>query len=57
MKKLVDILILLGALSFLAAIIQKIFYFGLPFALIPTSLVKFSIVSLLLAIALSVKKV
>ena len=56
MKKLVNILIVLGALSFLAAIVQKISYCICPFMLIPTSFVKFSIVSLLLAIALSVKK-
>ena len=56
MKKLVNILIVLGALGLLGAIIQKICYFELPCAVIPTSLIKFSIVSLLLAIAISVRK-
>lgn len=56
MKKLIDILILLGTLSFLVAIFQKVFYIEPILGFIPTSFVKFSIVSLLLAIALSVKK-
>jgi len=56
MKKLVNVLILLGALSFLAAIFQKISYCICPFTIIPTSFIKFSVVSLLLAIAISTRK-
>ncbi len=62
MKKIVGVLILLGTSGLLAATLQKVIHIlgliPLKFlGLIPTSYVKFSGVSLLLAIALSVREV
>ncbi len=59
MRKIINVLILLGTLGFLAAIVLKIIhYFYLPYILgvMPTGYLKFSVVSLLLAIALSARE-
>ncbi|MEF9475769.1 MAG: hypothetical protein L0958_03585 [Candidatus Mariimomonas ferrooxydans] len=59
MRKIIGVLILLGALGFLAAMVLKIIhYFYLPYILgvMPTAYLKFSVVSLLLAIALSARE-
>lgn len=53
----VDVLILAGTISFLIAIIQKIFFLGgYATRFMPTAFFKFSVNSLLLGIALSVRK-
>ncbi len=62
MKRIVGVLILLGTSGLLAATLQKLIHLlgliPLEFlGLIPTSYVKFSGVSLLLAIALSAREV
>ena len=56
MKKIIGVLILLGALGFGAGIIQRIVYLPDILGLIPTSYLKFSGMSLLLAIALSLRE-
>lgn len=56
MKKIIGVLILLGALGFAASITQKAIYWPNVLDLIPTSYIKFSVICLLLAIALSVRQ-
>jgi hypothetical protein len=56
MKKIIGVLILLGALGFAASITQKAIYWPNVLDLIPTSYIKFSAICLLLAIALSVRQ-
>lgn len=55
MKKLVGVLILLGAIGFIVGLLQKVIYF--PSIIVPTSYLKFSGMCLLLAIALCTRAV
>jgi hypothetical protein len=56
MKRLISVLILLGAVTFVVAISQKIIHWPNLLGLIPASYLKFSAISLLLAIALSARE-
>lgn len=57
MRKLVGVLILLGAIGFIVGLLQKVIYFPSIIGFVPTSYLKFSGMCLLLAIALCTRAV